>query len=427
MRAPVVSLARRIGWFSVLVGLGWSAPAGAVPIFARKYETSCQTCHTAFPKLNPFGEAFRRNGHRFPGDEDEDAVKQQPIAMGQEAHKRVFPEAVWPSSLPSTAPLSAQVGSSFAYDPKSAEKLSLAGLGANLGINLAASLGDVVSVWAAGFFRAMPAATGGETIVPSLERVFVSIKPFDQPWAMLRVGRIEPEVATFTSHRTLGLPSWMFSRPVGDDPFILEPAQLGLEVTGVVLSGRLAYSAGLVEGSGGLPNQSKNGYGRVAYKLGGMRLDGVGGATQTEPWREKSATVGLFGYAGQARIGAAGVAEQEDRYWVAGAEANLLFRDANLIVGYSMGKNRRPMLAMPNEPRAGSNLFTQLDYVVFPWLIPTLRYEHRRDALISEQRISGGVYFLILAQVRAQVLASASDSKGAMGLDQLQAGLNLAF
>ena len=33
--------------------------ASAVPAFSRKYETACQTCHVGFPKLNPFGEAFR--------------------------------------------------------------------------------------------------------------------------------------------------------------------------------------------------------------------------------------------------------------------------------------------------------------------------------------------------------------------------------
>ena len=27
--------------------------AGAVPSFARKYQTSCLTCHTVFPVLNP--------------------------------------------------------------------------------------------------------------------------------------------------------------------------------------------------------------------------------------------------------------------------------------------------------------------------------------------------------------------------------------
>src|SRR5947209_4872498 len=55
-------------------------PAQAIPAFARKYGTSCTTCHTVFPKLAPFGEAFRRNGYRFPGV-DSDYIKQDTITL----------------------------------------------------------------------------------------------------------------------------------------------------------------------------------------------------------------------------------------------------------------------------------------------------------------------------------------------------------
>ena len=39
----------------------------AIPAFARKYRTTCATCHTPFPRLTPFGEAFAANGFVFPG------------------------------------------------------------------------------------------------------------------------------------------------------------------------------------------------------------------------------------------------------------------------------------------------------------------------------------------------------------------------
>ncbi len=60
----------------------WPASAEAVPAFARKYQTSCQTCHIVFPKLNAFGEAFRLRGYRMPA-ETEDMVKQKPVSMGR--------------------------------------------------------------------------------------------------------------------------------------------------------------------------------------------------------------------------------------------------------------------------------------------------------------------------------------------------------
>src|SRR5438105_15531655 len=81
-----------------------ASPARAVPAFARKYGTSCTTCHTIFPKLTPFGEAFRRNGYRFPGV-DSDFVKAEPVPLGQDQAKQMFPDAVWPSQVTSFPPL----------------------------------------------------------------------------------------------------------------------------------------------------------------------------------------------------------------------------------------------------------------------------------------------------------------------------------
>src|SRR6516225_1940305 len=76
----------------------------ALPTFARKYQTSCQTCHIVFPKLNAFGEAFRLRGYRMPA-ETEEMIKEKPVSLGAPAYKRLWPKAVWPSDLPLTVPL----------------------------------------------------------------------------------------------------------------------------------------------------------------------------------------------------------------------------------------------------------------------------------------------------------------------------------
>ncbi len=43
--------------------------AEAVSQWARKYQADCTLCHTAFPRLNHFGEKFMRNGFQLPDDE----------------------------------------------------------------------------------------------------------------------------------------------------------------------------------------------------------------------------------------------------------------------------------------------------------------------------------------------------------------------
>jgi hypothetical protein len=47
-----------------------AAPAQAVPAFGRKYDLSCNSCHTREPRLNSFGQRFQENGYQMPGTED---------------------------------------------------------------------------------------------------------------------------------------------------------------------------------------------------------------------------------------------------------------------------------------------------------------------------------------------------------------------
>src|SRR5512134_3019517 len=56
----------------VLAILASSSPASAIPAFARRYRTSCRTCHGwTFPTLNAWGTRFRQNGYQYPdGAED---------------------------------------------------------------------------------------------------------------------------------------------------------------------------------------------------------------------------------------------------------------------------------------------------------------------------------------------------------------------
>ena len=55
------------------------------------------TCHTIFTQLNNVGEAFRRNGFQFP--DDDALVKEEPVKLGSDAYKDMFPDSIWPSSL----------------------------------------------------------------------------------------------------------------------------------------------------------------------------------------------------------------------------------------------------------------------------------------------------------------------------------------
>jgi hypothetical protein len=110
MNAPGPCLRRLmcVGLAAAVVVVIFPTRAAAVPAFARKYQTSCQTCHIVFPKLNAFGEAFRLRGYHMPA-ETEEMVKQKPVSLGAPAYKRLWPKAVWPGDLPGNMPLAVNI------------------------------------------------------------------------------------------------------------------------------------------------------------------------------------------------------------------------------------------------------------------------------------------------------------------------------
>jgi len=52
--------------FFLLVLFIWPSISQAIPVFARKYNMSCIACHSAYPRLNKFGEYFRDNNMKLP-------------------------------------------------------------------------------------------------------------------------------------------------------------------------------------------------------------------------------------------------------------------------------------------------------------------------------------------------------------------------
>ncbi len=69
----------------------------AIPAFARKYSMSCQTCHTQFPKIKPYGDEFAGNGFVLSdkdapryfvetGDSELSLIRDIPLALRMELY-----------------------------------------------------------------------------------------------------------------------------------------------------------------------------------------------------------------------------------------------------------------------------------------------------------------------------------------------------
>jgi len=300
--------------------------AGAVPSFARKYQTSCLTCHTVYPVLNPFGEAFRRNGYRFPsesGSVDSDAVKSSMIALGQEEYKKTFPASVWPSNIPDAIPLSVMFNGALTMNIPGSDAHDAAGntftWGGLLGefhIFGAGALSDTLTYMT----QLTITQDGGNPISGDVETAYLLWNDIVGPKHAINlwIGRLfAPQLTSFGLHSdylsdtrmpgvsVIGLYNSSTSvNSVGS--FTLGQGHTdGMELNGIIKH-RFDYALGWVASSNAIGLNALNAedvYAHVGIKSGGVALDGEGkyGSNvpdAAKPWAEKAITLDAFGYHG---------------------------------------------------------------------------------------------------------------------------------
>ncbi|MDD2897994.1 MAG: hypothetical protein PHI31_04705, partial [Desulfuromonadaceae bacterium] len=69
---------------TLVAPLFFSDNANAIPAFTRANNVECSTCHTIFPELNEYGEAFLKNGYVYFGKgkkKNAEKVKAAPVAV----------------------------------------------------------------------------------------------------------------------------------------------------------------------------------------------------------------------------------------------------------------------------------------------------------------------------------------------------------
>jgi len=369
-----------IGFMGILALATFSRDAEAIPAFARKYETACITCHATFPRLTAVGEAFRLNGYRMPGG-DELYVKDEPLILGAKAYKQMFPNAVWPSDLPGMPPLALRIAVNYTGNtgggapPKSDFTIDEATL---LG---AGSLGEDMS-----FFVAIEHHDASLTSTLNPDNTISD--NFDSgtalsAWLMwsslfkgtlgenhlnIRLGTVGKQDLALPNNRPEGkitVEDYLYADELEID--VGGNASVGAELNGFGKYWR--YNAGMMNGDG--ESNKKNYFAAASFKIGGLGYDGTGGTTEegglnTTPagyWRDDSVRFGGFYYV--THTGPDGV--KFDRV---GADVRVSYKDLQVGSGYITGKNDDP------AAKEKKNVwFAEVEYFVYPWLQPYVRYE----------------------------------------------------
>ena len=377
----------------------------ALPIFARRYETSCMTCHVVIPKLNAFGIAFRNNGYRIPLN-DEKLIKTPDIALGAPAWKKLWPKAVWPGAIPSMPPLAVRAIMDLNVRPSAPIKVNLDFPNSLVGY-FAGSAGDSFS-----FFGNLFLA--GATNQLFVDRVYGQFKLAPespgQNWLTLKLGRIdtraEPFSNTFRRTTAQNLNVDDFRALTGG--FALRDHDAGVELWGAATGpdnrGGIEYAVGLVQGTAGAPenNNFKDYYVTASYKLGGLGV--VGSRSEIteqfsgpEGYTETSVSLGGFTYVGKGKPQISGVLE--DRLRRSGVKLDVWLKDLNVFGAFVRGEDELRGLTRTIQTSA---IMAEADYRVLPWVMPTVRFEKtnfsdgRRNVVLLIPAVS----LLVRANVR---------------------------
>lgn len=366
----------------------------AIPAFARRYKTSCTTCHVLIPKLNHFGKAFKANGYRIP-PKDEAFVKVPDVKLGDEEWKEVWPKGIWPGSIPGIPQLALRIDGDLVINPQSEVKSDF-DFPREFELLAGGNAGD-------GFSFFLDLAIEHDEVV--LERAFAQFDRITGSTLLnIKVGRYELGAVPFSRfYRRLTASDFITSDfravPKG---FSFRARQQGIEVWGAKsgsTGGGFEYSLGIVNGSGSNKdnNSSKDVYYRFSYKFGGF---GVAGSTsskvskkfkQTNNWRDDSVKIGIFGYFGKGIF-----SETENKFDRIGFDFDLWYRDLNLFGTFVHGREFKSIEREFNF----DTYFVEADYVILPWVIAVLRYDHVARPGPNIKRMVPGIVLAFRANVR---------------------------
>jgi hypothetical protein len=416
---------------------GLPLDAHAIPAFARRYRTTCASCHTAAPKLNSVGEAFRLNGYRLR-EFDEALGRDTGLPLGDEGWRDLWPEGIWPGEIPSATPISLRIQADVVSVPRGRPDAGLHfRFPRDVYLLSGASLGDGI----AGFIEMEGNADEGIQVLQARLTFSQPIRRLPRGAFQLTVGRNNPYLFSFADRqidRAAILPfGWQGYRVAdlrlrtasGTDTLSsLNRARIGglgsgFELHGI-LGGRFAYGVGVLQGAD--PGQDdnndrKDAYARVRYKWGGLRLDGTyddGGRPPVgsggQRW-DQSLILEAFAYGGEEP----GTGARADRYMAAGVNARLLRGPLDLGVGTVVRRDDDPWgTGATAEMRS---LFAKGEYFLWPWFAVSAKAEAfrarsdgaRRAGYVrgaeDQLRFAPGVIALIRQNVR---LAAEADLRG---------------
>jgi hypothetical protein len=392
----------------IWLALAAAPKSSAIPAFSRKYQTSCTTCHNNYPELNDFGEAFKKNGFKFPKD-DEVFVKEPPVMLGSKAQKEAFPGAVYPGEIPGFLPIAFRYEGNFTLNRKQPTGFTQQnGFGPRTDL-FAPNTFTIISAGSFGqnfsFWIDDDVSTGGSGGDGGLGDGYLKYNDLGHVFKLpknalnVRFGQFELDLP-FSQARTIYLSDYdvygqtnvAVAPGTANNQFTLGAGQRGIEFGGTPNNGNFSWSLAVTNGSNDSVafRNSKDVYFRVSQKFNLERdpesRNAIQAAGATGPRDHTSIRLGFLYYYGKNQFNQGSVLSPtqgtiNEPFYRIGGDIRFKYRH---LEAYGLGLFGRDDNHLLDEgtgtflvapPVKFSGGFAGANYWFYPWLIGTFHYD----------------------------------------------------
>ena len=375
--------------------------AEAIPAFTRQHKTECSTCHTIYPELNEYGEAFQKNSY-VKKSEPEAAVS---VAGGESKvaeQKTKGNEALWLSGIPDLIPVSFRATQNIVFNNNAADDHKFDFATRTFVLNAGGSFRDMF-----GFYGSYILDTHAEkeADVDKLHELFLQWRNVLDTPINLKFGRFEPRLNLWKANNkitTASLLAPLSYGVAGPYPyrFTQTSSQDALEANAILWK-RLFVAGGIVDRDG---QDRKEGYGHLSLKFGGSDLYG------NEPEMDLDSesifdyltvTFGGFGYVGRNTLDDTASAVK-NRFYRAGGDMDLQYKRLRVKVSGVHGWDENPDYGPAPVERNSVAVGSEAEYYLGSPInaAALFRYEYLDDGLGITRSYSPAIVYTPLQNVK---------------------------
>lgn len=436
----------------------------AIPAFTREYNAECTTCHTIYPELNEYGEAFYKNGFvwtkkkpgavvdsqatepiakapaDFGGEGDADllALLKENAATGltdtpteRKPTEKTKNEALWIAGLPTTVPLSLAATLNSSFDTSVTNRNE-----ADLSTRALSLLSAGVFRESVGFFvkynmylQGQDDPTQSNTPINDkaprandIEEVYLTFRNVMQSPLYIKVGRLRPKLSLWKKSNKIMATDFATSNyRVGANVFSLDAPQDAIEINGI-FKDRLFSAIGFVDRNN---QNNKEVYGHISARIGGTDFHGKEPEVDFDNesiWDYLGLTFAVYGYNG--RNGQSGPVWND--YYRVGADIDALYKTLRLRLSGVYGNDDNPFYdSWANGPYRSKAFSVEYEQMLAVNIMAALRAEYIDDGIGIQRRYIPMVAYAPIENIKVsleyQYATGAIDDKRAV------LGLRFAF